>query len=399
MQATSAAPALGARPALPASARFLGGRRQYWRILARDAALLIVTLGLYRFWVANDVRTYLWSHTEIAGDELEYTGDPVELLVGFLVLVVILCPLFAAVSILVLTSGQVGVAIYLNYAAVVCLAPITVLALYQARRYRMSHTLFRGLRFRQKGSAWVYALRTAGWFVINLLTLGLSYPWARKSLERYKMRHAFYGDLQGDFQGTARGLFKVGFVLWLIVLVPAICLFFAIPDPDGDHGNPLAGAAGWIALAGLVVYPAFHANVLRWRIASMRFGPVTLAAPFSTRTLYKAYLRFFGLMVILAIVAGAGAALWQFKIQSALPSPQPPLLALAIFVALAFGYFAAATAIAFAYQATVRLTLWRLIVDSLRLTNIEALDSVKAQSGWTPRHEGRIGGSLNIGGF
>jgi hypothetical protein len=27
------------------------------------------------------------------------------------------------------------------------------------------------------------------------------------------------------------------------------------------------------------------------------------------------------------------------------------------------------------------------------------LDSVKAQSGWTPRHEGRIGGSLNIGGF
>jgi uncharacterized membrane protein YjgN (DUF898 family) len=384
---------------LSGKGRFLGERRQYWRILARDAALLIVTLGLYRFWVAHDVRTYLWSHTEIAGDELEYTGDPVELLVGFLVLVVILCPLFAAVSILVLTSGQVGIAIFLNYAAVICLAPITVLALYQARRYRMSHTLFRGLRFRQKGSAWVYALKSAGWFVINMLTLGLSYPWARKSLERYKMRHAFYGDLQGDFRGSARGLFKVGFVLWLIVLLPAICLFFAIPDPDGDHGNQLTGAAGWIALAGLAVYPAFRANVLRWRIESMRFGPVTLAAPFSTRTLYKAYLRFFGMMMILAIGAGVGAALWQFKIQSVLPSPQPPLLALAIFVALAFGYFAAATVIAFAYQATVRLTLWRLVVDSLRLTNVEALDSVKAQSGWTPRHEGRIGGSLNIGGF
>src|SRR5205085_6197269 len=101
--------------ALPATGRFIGDSRQYWRILARDAGLLVVTLGLYRFWVANDVRTYLWSHTEIGGDELEYTGDPVELLVGFLVLVVVLCPLFAAVAILVLTSGQVLASILLNY--------------------------------------------------------------------------------------------------------------------------------------------------------------------------------------------------------------------------------------------------------------------------------------------
>ena len=82
-KATSAMPA-----ALPASVRFLGESRDYWRILSRDAVLLIVTLGLYRFWVANDIRRYLWSNTEIAGDELEYTGDPFELLVGFLVLVV-----------------------------------------------------------------------------------------------------------------------------------------------------------------------------------------------------------------------------------------------------------------------------------------------------------------------
>lgn len=390
---------MSAPQGLSGKGRFLGKRRQYWRILARDAALLIATLGLYRFWVANDVRTYLWSHTEIAGDELEYTGDPVELLVGFLVLVVILCPLFAAVSILVLTSGEVLYAIILNYAAVVCLAPITVLALYQARRYRMSRTLFRGLRFRQKGSAWIYALRTGGWFVVNMLTLGLSYPWARRSLERYKMRHAFYGDLQGDFQGSPRDLLKIGFAMWLIVLVPAICLFFVIPNPDGSYQDPLTYAGAWIALAGLAVYPAFHAMVLRWRIANMRFGPVTLAAAFSTRILYKAYLRFLGMMAILALAMGLGAAVWQLQIAPALPSPQPRALELAIFVALALGYFAAATAVAFAYQATVRLTLWRLIADSLRLTNIEALDNVKAHAGWTPRHEGRIGGSLNIGGF
>lgn len=389
---------------MAAGARFIGDSRQYWRILARDAGLLIVTLGLYRFWVANDIRTYLWSHTEIAGDELEYTGDPFELLVGFLVLVVIFCPLFAAASIAALTSGQLIVALLLNNAAIVCLVPITVLALYQARRYRMSHTLFRGLRFRQAGSAWIYALRTAAWFVINVLTLGLTYPSARKSLERYKMRHAFYGDLQGDFQGQARRLFKTGLLLWLVVLVPAICLLVALmpaePDPKAEETSAALIVAGsWLALAGLAVYPGFHATVLRWRIGGMRFGPVILDVRFSTWSLYKAYLRFLGLMAVLAIIVGTGTAIWQLKILPALPSPPSPLLALAGFVVLALVYFAIVTAILFAYQATVRLTLWRLLVNGLSLTGIEALDRAKALPGWTPRHEGRIAGSLNIGGF
>jgi uncharacterized membrane protein YjgN (DUF898 family) len=375
--------------------RFLGESHDYWRLLSRDAVPLIATLGLYRFWVANDIRRFLWSNTEIAGDELEYTGDPLELLVGFLVLVVILCPLFAAASLAILASGQVLVATVFNYAAVVCLAPLALLALYQARRYRLSHTLFRGLRFRQTGSAWLYALKTAGWFIINVLTLGLTYPLARKSLERYKMRHAFYGDLQGDFQGAAGRLFKTGFLLWLVVLGPAV----AIIADESEAATALRGATAWLVAAAVVVYPCFHANALRWRISGVRFGPVTLDAPFSTWSLYKAYLRFFALMVVLAIAVGVIAAFWQSKVLPNLPTPPSVLLALVGVIALALAYFVIATVIAFAYQATVRLTLWRLVVNALTLTGLDALDRAKAPAGWTPQHEGRIADALNIGGF
>src|SRR5579862_2259160 len=96
MNAEAAAPA---PVAMVGHGRFLGESRQYFRLLSRDAVMLIVTLGLYRFWVASDIRRYLWSNTEIAGDELEYTGDPRELFVGFMVIVVVLCPLFAASSV------------------------------------------------------------------------------------------------------------------------------------------------------------------------------------------------------------------------------------------------------------------------------------------------------------
>src|SRR5262249_59455262 len=76
--------------------RFLGQRWSYWRLLIRGAALLIITLGIYRFWLATDVRRFLWSNTEIAGEALEYTGAALELLLGFLVAIALLIPFFMA---------------------------------------------------------------------------------------------------------------------------------------------------------------------------------------------------------------------------------------------------------------------------------------------------------------
>jgi uncharacterized membrane protein YjgN (DUF898 family) len=401
--ALSTTPTAADAPVVPqARGRFLGESRAYFRLLSRDAVQLVATLGLYRFWVASDIRRYLWSNTEIAGDELEYTGDPFELLVGFLLLVVVLCPLFAAASLLALGSGQIVVANYLTLGAIVCLAPIAVLALYQARRYRLSHTIFRGLRFRQRGSAWIYALLTGVWFIVNMMTLGLSYPLARKSLERYKMRHTFYGDLQGDFQGKAGHLFKIGFILWLVVLGPAIWIWIAgsSSSTTAAQGDKVfyRGLA-WIAVVGLLIYPMFHANMLRWKIGGIRFGSLTLAAPFSTWALYKAYLRFLGVMVLFVIAMGIPIALWQYKIDPLLPKNPHWSLELIGVIARVTIYFIIATVVAFTYQATVRLTLWRLIVNSLTLSGIESLDRAKAIPGWSPHHEGRIGGALNIGGF
>src|SRR5688572_9238099 len=69
-------PAAAAVPSAPTGGpiRFLGSDRIYWRLLVRGAGLLLVTLGLYRFWFATDVRRYLWTHTEIADHTLEYNG-------------------------------------------------------------------------------------------------------------------------------------------------------------------------------------------------------------------------------------------------------------------------------------------------------------------------------------
>ena len=86
-------PPAEAPSAPPNGARFLGDERVFWRLLTRGAFLLLVTLGIYRFWLATDVRRFLWSNTEIAGDGLEYIGTARELLLGFLIAIALLVPL------------------------------------------------------------------------------------------------------------------------------------------------------------------------------------------------------------------------------------------------------------------------------------------------------------------
>jgi uncharacterized membrane protein YjgN (DUF898 family) len=391
-----------------AKGQFHGNKREYWHILSRDGLLLVATLGIYRFWVSTDVRQYLWSRTELGGEQLEYTGDPLELLVGFLVLLVVLGPLIAVFSVLSLSTGNIGIAVLAVYAPVVLVVPLSVLALYQARRYRVNHTIFRGLRFHQTGSAWIYALRMTLWLVVNFATFGLSYPWARASLERYKMRHTFYGDVQGSFVGSGWALFRRGFIPWLISCGPLVAMFFrlgvqaeGVSDARAQElASEFVNWSGiWLLVVGIVIYPIFHAMVLRWRIAGMRFGTLTFSSQFATWGFSKAYLKFFALLALIGIVATVAAVVVQRTIVPAWPIGSSMVLEFIGVVCLVIAYFAVFTIATFAYQGTVRFDTWRLVVDSLTLRGLDQLDRARIHAGHAARHSGRIGAALNLGGF
>src|SRR5258708_27617127 len=158
---------------------------------------------------------HLWSHTAVEGDTLEYTGTAKELLLGFLFALAILVPIYIiyfligleAERLLAFASFPLGVFFYL----------FAQFAVYRARRYRLTRTVWRGVRFWMTGSGWSYAWRAGLWALLSMLTLGIAVPWAKASLERYKMRHTAYGSLQGRFEATGWSLFKRVWWLWLLV--------------------------------------------------------------------------------------------------------------------------------------------------------------------------------------
>ena len=137
----------------PGIARFVGRGKTFWRLLSSGAVLLMFTLGIYRFWLTTDVRRYLWSNTELAGESFEYTGTAYELLLGFLIALALLVPLYATFFVLTLAPNNL-----LSLLALLILILLGQYAFYRARRYRLTRTLYRGVRFHQSGSAILYSV-------------------------------------------------------------------------------------------------------------------------------------------------------------------------------------------------------------------------------------------------
>ena len=211
-------------------------------------------------------------------------------------------------------------------------------ALYRARRYRLTRTVFRGLRFDQHGSPWRYALYALVCWAIVIATLGLAYPWTQAFLERFKMRNTSYGDLQGRFEGSGLSLFLRGLPMWLLIVGPivvalgvlsaqidwdALSRLMAKGDDDAAKaiGKMLAPGIG-IAIAGIttsfialpLLYPVFQAVKLRWWISGLRFGEVTVTSRLRVGQVYRVYLRLLLYLFLLSLLAGIMGGLTVFAV-------------------------------------------------------------------------------------
>jgi uncharacterized membrane protein YjgN (DUF898 family) len=404
--------------------RFLGQRRFYWRLLIRGAVLLMVTLGIYRFWLVTDMRRFLWANTEIAGEALEYTGTALELVLGFLVAIAILIPIYAGFFLAALDLGLLG-----KLSGVLAFAALGLLgqyAIYRARRYRLTRTVYRGLRFHQEGSAWSFAFRAMLWWVVTALSFGLAYPFQVASLERYKMRNTFYGDLGGRFEASGFALLLRGLPMWALVLAPFGLAFRGFLAVDwkaladavaqgGDDvmskiegGNPGLGAAivfamlmagTSIALAALL-YPAFQAMILRWWSSGLRFGDIEVRSALRTRHVYGAYARFVGYAILFSIVMGIVGA-FSLGVMGVTVSIEKVDTANQIVATLALlvGYVVTALGFSTIYRATVLLSLWQLGMESLQLSGLSALETVKARGRPSSALGEGLADALNVGSY
>ncbi|CCJ09092.1 DUF898 family protein [Methylocystis sp. SC2] len=307
-------------------------------IASLGVAVSLLSLGVGRFWLASNLRRYLWSNTTILGHPLVYDGDArVELLhfaVGAAPLAVIGFALYRFESPI---PGDYGEYFYLATA-------IFAFAYWRAMRfanwrYRLNHTLWRGRHFHVEGSVVAYFLRAFGWGTANAISLGLAWPSAQAALNRYTLRHAHYGSRCFEFVGSGailrrRGIFLLPAWLWsrvlLIISVLAIWICNTalnenmLKMPDDEWAGSAADAAGRSMMGySLVVvvllpivacaYPRFVALTWKWQLEGVRFGEAYVTSGLKLSSFMGIYFVFYAFVagiVLLTLLAWSTLEWW-----------------------------------------------------------------------------------------
>jgi len=390
-------------PGRSARVAFTGKRHEFFRLVRRGALLELITAGFYRFWLATDIRRALWSGTSIEDQPAEYTGTGKELLLGFLFALAILAPVYL---------GYFLIGIEVERAKAFASIPLVLFfyafgqfAIFRARRYRATRTVWRGVRFWMSGSGWAYSWRACLWTLLAVVTLGLALPWRESALERYKMRHLHYGDLPGRFDGAGWDLFKRGFWLWLVCacVVAVFAVMVGLRVRSGLLG--LVPLVFWVG--GVFVYSAYKAIVWRWWLSGIRFGEVWFDSDLRVGALMGLYWATVGWIlliaiagiIVMALVAVLTALLFSGHISTAsfaLLARQHPYI---LFGANLVNYLAIVLCAGVVMRVYLTYGIWGRVVSSATAYNLDRADDVSARGDLASALGEGFADGLDVAGF
>ena len=219
---------------------FSGTGSEYFRIWIVNLLLSIVTLGIYSAWAKVRRLKYFYGNTTVANSSFEYHGNPVAILKGRFVAVV----LIIAYNLAVKSSGIVALVM------IVAVAFAMPWLVWKSLQFKLYNSSYRGIRFGFRGS-----LKQA-YIVYLLLPLlsGISFflaaPFAHQRLKRFQHQESRFGATHFSFDATVGAFYKrylMFFAIWLAGFIVIALLFggalFSL-IMGGGMNRDAAGTAG-----------------------------------------------------------------------------------------------------------------------------------------------------------
>jgi uncharacterized membrane protein YjgN (DUF898 family) len=232
----------------PTRIRFTGLGADYFPIWITNLLFTVLTFGIYGPWAKVRREKFFHQHTVIDGDSLDYHGNPLKILIGRIIALVI-----AGIS-----YAQ-GLSIWITIPALFILAMIVPFALQRSTRFRLHNTSYRGLRFGFTGSlkdSYAIALLPASlivfffagvyvytdekgsppiWAGALFLVYALSYPLFHGLWRRYAINHAHYGTAKA---ASNLGLFRfiLTYLIAAIILLIIVAIIASVSLPGAWFG-------------------------------------------------------------------------------------------------------------------------------------------------------------------
>jgi uncharacterized membrane protein YjgN (DUF898 family) len=308
--------------------QFVGEKGELFVLSLKTAFLTVITLGGYRFWMKTRLRRYYWSSVRPGGFPLEYMGQPIEKLLGFLIAVVFLAFYIGLVNLglMYVSFTYLETNIFAYAMSFIGVVPIWFYALYRARRYILARTRWRGLRFALDPGAWGYAIRALFHWLLTIVTLGLLWPRMTYKLEKFRTDRTWYGNVklaQGGKWTMLYGSTKHLFIGLFLSLAAGFAAYMGTWD------------ALWVLLLSV---PWFLAGLAYYRVDSFRrmtntkeAGEVRFTSDARTGRIIRIYVLghlkvifvIFGVMFLIGVViaiALGGRDLEQMVFSGAAPA-------------------------------------------------------------------------------
>ena len=161
---------------------FTGRTADYFRIWAVSLCLSLLTIGIYSAWAKVRKRRYLYAHTRLDGSGFEYRADPLAILKGRAIALL----LFGGIAF----SGHfLPLAQFAFFVLLLLLAPWIVVA---SSRFNARNSTWRNVAFAFDGTIREAAKVLLGFGAVVLVTAGIAYPWWRMRRARFIVeRHRF----------------------------------------------------------------------------------------------------------------------------------------------------------------------------------------------------------------
>lgn len=244
--------------------RFTGTGGEYFAIWIVNLLLSIITLGIYSAWAKVRREQYFHRNTLLDDQPFDYTGDPVRILIGRIVALVV-----------------IGVGSTLQ---------------------NINLALALGV--------------TAVFFLL--------FPWVVVRSMRFRARNTRYRNLAFSFTGTTFDAIKAYFWIFVALLPAVVMSFYLWPELQELQHNPemanspeftkqmlgLAASGGVSMLLLLVLWPAYQCHIKSFLHRHLRYGNAQGGFDGGVGAFYGAVFRAFGvgLLTLLLIVAIAFAA-------------------------------------------------------------------------------------------
>ncbi len=222
-------PPPGVLPGTPGSGEsrrptFHGSGGTLFGIHVVNVLLTLVTLGVYYFWGKTRVRRFLSSQTQVDGDRFAYHGTAKELLLGTLKAALVFgLPIVLLRVVRDILDVDVTLKLVAGLGSACLVFAFFPVAMVGARRYRLSRTSWRGIRFSFRGRVRDFMKIFILGSVLSGLTLGLYYPVFLVHRQAFMVSHSYFGSERFDFDGRGRDLLGP-FLVALLLTLPTLGL-------------------------------------------------------------------------------------------------------------------------------------------------------------------------------